>query len=96
MKSYYSSNGKIPSSVSAGGYSYSVPEFLYLMAQAISQLGNSNTNAITCLYGIKAPSSPSGDTIYSEELYIVGTFDKLFNKYNTSHLLANVRLCTNL
>ena len=69
IKSYYSSNGKVPSSVSAGGYSYTVPEFLYLMAQAIYQLGNSNTKAITCIYGVKAPSSPSGDTIYSEELY---------------------------
>ena len=69
VKSYYSSNGKVPSSVSAGGYSYTVPEFLYLMAQAIYQLGNSNTKAITCIYGVKAPSSPSGDTIYSEELY---------------------------
>ena len=69
VKSYYASNGKVPSSVSAGGYKFTVPEFLYLMAQATYQLGNSNTKAIACLYGVKAPSSPSGDTIYSQELY---------------------------
>ena len=69
MKSYYEKNGKIPSSVTAAGYKFTVPEFLYLMAQAAYQLGSSNNNAITCLYGVKNPESPSGDNIYSEELY---------------------------
>ena len=69
VKSYYAANGKIPSSVTAGSYTFTVPEFLYLMAQAVYQLGNSNTQAITCLYGVKDPDSPTGDTISSQELY---------------------------
>ena len=69
VKAYYSSNGKVPSSVTTGGYTYTVPEFLYLMAQAIHQLGSSNTNSVPCIYGVKAPSSAKGDVIDSVELY---------------------------
>ncbi|WP_295115503.1 hypothetical protein, partial [uncultured Methanobrevibacter sp.] len=69
VKSYYSTYGKVPSSVTVGGYSYTVPEFLYLMAQAAYQLGNSNTNPVKCIYGVKAPAAPKGDTIDSVELY---------------------------
>ena len=63
IKSYYSTNKNVPTSVSAGGYTFTVPEFLYLMAQAIYQLGNSNTNDITINRGILNPDSPSGDNI---------------------------------
>ena len=69
IKSYYASNGKIPSSVSAGGVTFTMPEFLYVMSEAISNLGSSNTGNVAILRGIAAPSSPSGDTINSVELY---------------------------
>ena len=46
VKSYYETNKKVPSSVSAGGQTFTTPEFLYLMSQAIYQLGNSNNNKL--------------------------------------------------
>ena len=67
LKKYYETNNKLPSTVTAGGITFKLPEFLYLMSQAIYQLGNSNTKAITYITGVSAPSSPSGDTI-SENL----------------------------
>ena len=63
MKKYYETNGKLPNTVTAGGITFKLPEFLYLMSQAIYQLGNSNTKAITYITGVSAPSSPSGDSI---------------------------------
>nr|WP_294999156.1 transglutaminase domain-containing protein [uncultured Methanobrevibacter sp.] len=68
LKSYYANNNKLPNSVSAGGVTFTVPEFLYLMSQAIYQLGNSKTNDIPILTGIGEPSSPSGDNINSRDL----------------------------
>ena len=68
VKSYYETNKKVPSSVSAGGQTFTTPEFLYLMSQAIYQLGNSNNNDIAIIRGIADPESPFGDTL-NEELY---------------------------
>ncbi len=69
IKAYYADNNKLPSSVSAGGLTFTMPEFLYVMSEAISNLGSSNTGNVPILKGVAAPSSPSGDTIYSVELY---------------------------
>ena len=66
LKTYYSKNNKLPATVTVAGYAFTIPEFLYLMNQAIYQLGNSNTAAIKCIYGVKAPSSPSGDAINTQ------------------------------
>jgi len=66
IKSYYSSNKKLPSSVTAGGYTFTVPEFLYLMGQAINQLGKNNTGDVVIINGISAPTSPSGDNIFGD------------------------------
>ena len=68
LKNYYSSNSKFPSTVTAGGISFTIPEFLYLMSQAIYQIGNSNTKDITYISGVSAPESPYGDTISSQQL----------------------------
>ncbi|MBR3156567.1 MAG: hypothetical protein IKF13_07110, partial [Methanobrevibacter sp.] len=68
VKSYYETNKKVPSSVSAGGQTFTTPEFLYLMSQAIYQLGNSNNNDIAIIRGIVDPESPFGDTL-NDELY---------------------------
>ena len=68
VKSYYETNKKVLSSVSAGGQTFTAPEFLYLMSQAIYQLGNSNNNDITIIRGVANPESPFGDTL-NEELY---------------------------
>ena len=65
IKNYYSKYGKAPSTVTVAKHEYTMPEFLYLMEQAIYQLGNSNTKAIKCIYGVKAPADPSGDSIDS-------------------------------
>ena len=68
MKNYYSSNGKLPNTVTAGGVTFNLPDFLYLMSQAIYQIGNSNTKDISYTTGASGPSSPYGDTISSQQL----------------------------
>ena len=68
LKTYYAKNSKLPSTVTAGGITFTLPEFLYVMSQAIYQLGSSNTKAITIITGVSAPANPSGDTINSKDL----------------------------
>ena len=68
VKNYYQNNGKLPASVTAGGVTFTMPEFLYVLSQAIVQLGNSNTKDVPIITGVKAPTSPSGDTISSAQL----------------------------
>ncbi len=68
LKSYYASYGVLPNTVTASGVSYTTPEFLYLMSQAISQIGSSNLNDVAYVSGVSNPASPSGDTINSKDL----------------------------
>ena len=82
VKTYYESNGELPSSVTAGGIKFTVPEFLYLMSQAICNLGNSSNAAVTIKYGVKEPTSPSGDNIASAQL----VKEKYFR---TAYLVSN-------
>ena len=63
LKTYYEKNKKFPNTVTAGGESFTIPEFLYLMSQAISQIDSSNTKDIAYIEGVSAPSSASGDDI---------------------------------
>ena len=63
LKTYYGNNGVLPDTVTAAGHAFTLPEFLYLMSQAAYQLGNSNTSAIKCIYGIEEAVSPFGDAI---------------------------------
>ncbi len=68
LKNYISNNGQLPNTVTAGGITFTTPEFLYLMGQAIYQIGNSNSSNIAYISGVSAASSPSGDTISSQNL----------------------------
>ena len=68
LKTYYANNNKLPATVAAGGLTFTVPEFLYLMSQAIYELGNSKTTNVPIITGVSAPASPTGDTISSKEL----------------------------
>ena len=68
LKTYYSTNSKLPNTVTAGGITFTLPEFLYLMSQAIYQIGNFNTADIAYISGVSAPESPFGDTISSKQL----------------------------
>ena len=68
LKTYYSTNGKLPNTVTAGGITFTLPEFLYVMSQAIYQIGNSNTKDISYISGVSSPESPYGDTISSQQL----------------------------
>ena len=45
-----------------------MPEFLYVMSQAIFQLGSPNTKDVGIISGVKTPASPSGDSIISKQL----------------------------
>ncbi|WP_405293989.1 transglutaminase domain-containing protein [Methanobrevibacter sp.] len=69
LKNYIANNNQIPTTVTAGGITFTTQEFLYVMGSAISQLGSSKTTDVPYLTGIKAAESPSGDTINSKELY---------------------------
>ena len=66
LQKYYETNKKMPSTVTAGGITFTLPEFLYVMSQAIYQIGNSNNTDITMISDVKAPGSPSGDSISSD------------------------------
>ena len=68
LKTYYSTYNKLPTTVTAGGISFTIPEFLYLMSQAIYQLGNNNNKDIDIIYGVNNAASPTGDTINSRQL----------------------------
>ena len=68
LKTYYDKNKKLPSTVTAGGITFTLPEFLYVMSQAIYQIGNSNTKDIAVISGVSAPANPSGDSISSAQL----------------------------
>ncbi|WP_407391344.1 transglutaminase domain-containing protein [Methanobrevibacter sp.] len=68
FKNYYDKNNKFPNSVSVGGKSFSVQGFLYIMSEAIYQLGNSKTGNVPYIEGVAAPNSPSGDNINSRDL----------------------------
>jgi len=63
LKTYFAKNNKIPTTVTAGGITFTTPEFLYLMSQAIEELGSSKKNDLTIIYNIAQPTSPSGDDI---------------------------------
>ncbi|MBQ2665399.1 Ig-like domain repeat protein [Methanobrevibacter sp.] len=63
LKNYYQNNDALPATVTAGGVTFKLPEFLYLMSQAIYQIGNSNMKDITYITGVSEPSSPSGDSV---------------------------------
>ena len=68
LKSYIENNNKLPNTVTTGGYTFTLPEFLYLMSKAIAQIGESDYSDISIISGIQAPSSPSGDSISSKNL----------------------------
>ena len=66
LKTYYANNAKLPSTVTAGGITFTVPQFLYLMSKAIDELGNSKTADIAIMDSVSAPSSSSGDSLNAD------------------------------
>ena len=68
VKSYYDSNGKLPTSVKLTEGTFTMQEFLYLMSKAIVQLGSSNTKSIASVTGVKAPASADIQNINSQQL----------------------------
>ena len=68
LKTFYATNKRLPNTVTAAGISFTVPEFLYMMSQAITQISNSNMKDIIYISDVSAPSSPTGDNIASKDL----------------------------
>ena len=68
LKSYYDKNNKLPNTVTVGGTTFTLPEFLYAMSQAIVQIANSNNKDIKVPVDVAAPNNPSGDVISSKQL----------------------------
>ena len=66
LKTFYNTNNRLPATVTTGGHTFTLAEFLYVMSQAIQHLGNSNTNAVNVLTGVEEPTSPSGATINND------------------------------
>ena len=63
-------NNKIlPVTVTTGGVDFTLPEFLYLMSQAIYQISNSNKNPINYFMGVKSPKNPYGGVNIEDTLY---------------------------
>ena len=67
LKKYYDNNGELPNTVTAGGVTFKLPEFLYLMSQAIYQINSSNANDIAYISGVSDPSGEFGDDISSTD-----------------------------
>ena len=74
LKGFFESQNKFTSTVNVGGMKVKLPEFLYLMSQAISQISVPNTKPIIYISGIKEPESPYGgddlDTRISKTDYV--------------------------
>ena len=68
LKSYYESHKSFPNTVVAGGIEFTLPEFLYMMSEAIDNLGSSKTSVVPIIYGVSNPGSPTGDVIDSKDL----------------------------
>ena len=68
LKNFYDTNKRLPNTVTIGGHEFTLSEFLYVMSQAIYQIGSSNSKDITIITGVASPSTPSGDTINSKDL----------------------------
>lgn len=61
---------KLSTEITVGDKSFSLPEFLYLMSQAIYQIKNGNLNPITCIFDVKLPDKPyGGDDINDKTSY---------------------------
>lgn len=58
IRAYYESHGVAPNTVTAPVHTYTLSEFFYLMNKAIEQLGSSNRNDVSILYGVKDVNSP--------------------------------------
>jgi transglutaminase-like putative cysteine protease len=69
LKTFYDTNKRLPNTVTTGGYTFTLPEFLYVMSQAIYQIGNSNTKDINIITGVSDPTAPTGDNINSKDVY---------------------------
>ena len=80
----------MPNTVTAGGITFTLPEFFYLMSQAIIQINSSKTDDIEYISGVSAPSSPSGDTISSATVTLAKylTIAKNVAKYITANKQA--------
>jgi transglutaminase-like putative cysteine protease len=63
LKAFYNSNNRLPNTVTIGGRTFTLPEFLYVMSQAIYQIANSNYNSISVRTGVSNPSAASANTV---------------------------------
>ena len=68
LKNYIANNYQLPNTVTAGGITFTTPEFLYIMGSAITELGNSKTGDVPYVSGVSAPASPGGASI-NKDLY---------------------------
>ena len=65
LKEYIESNSKLPDSIVLANAKYSLPQFLYLMSEAIVKINSSDRSA-TAVISVNSASSPTGDVIDSD------------------------------
>jgi hypothetical protein len=85
VKTYVDNNHKLPSTVTVNGTKVKTPQFLYLLAQGVVNINQSNTTPIT-LKSVNTASSPSetvkvGTLTKTEYLKVANSILSYINKY---------------
>jgi len=97
VNSYVKKYGKLPNSVTISGYSYSMPEFMYLVSKTIASKYKKSSADITPKYSIKDPVKPSGSNIkgkiYAKDYY---KYAVSIAKYNVNNKIAPNYVTTKL
>lgn len=65
LNEFYEKYKKFPNTIKTSYYSFTIPEFFYLMNKAISQIKSSDFKDIKIIYGIKSADSSVVETINS-------------------------------
>ncbi|MDD1774815.1 MAG: hypothetical protein LUQ24_04740 [Methanobacterium sp.] len=96
VKTYVDNNHKIPSTVTVNGTKVNTPQFLYLLAQGVVNLNQSNTTPIT-LKNVNTASSPSetvkvGTLTKTEYLKVATSILSYINKYGKAPNYATTSL----
>ena len=90
VKSFYSKNSVLPTTVNTGGYKLTIHEFYYLMSKAMSQLSKSKNTQIQGIPGVKAPKSKCSDGVYSAA--VTKNKYKAIAKNNVNYIKKNKRV----
>lgn len=98
VKTYYASRGYLPSYVTINNTKINMPNFLYLLSKATTQINSKQTASIT-VKGVYSPTNPSGSYYYKSGAVTKSYFVYMANKiirFNTSYNRAPNYVACNL